>query len=333
MPTVLPSIGYIPKPVAAVVCVGFTLIYLAGFYVFVNIRTGKTGLSRNDPKVILARFKAVTVSSITAATVVWLLLNRYGAWEENTIGLDQIHSLLSILGVLTPSSIAATINVLVLPLLLTASLFLGPLSILYMEQCLIFQYHFDFKRDVLQTVSSLEGLRNYIVGPLTEEFVFRACVIAVLKFSGYSTNYLIFASSLYFGLAHLHHAWETYHSYGANAKALKTALLQSGFQFVYTTVFGWYVSWIFIRTDSVWAPTICHTFCNIMGFPDIGAISSFRPRTQKGKAVILIVQTKYILNNSINPVLWSLFFVGIIMFALLMNPLTSPKLYDSSIYM
>lgn len=37
-------------------------------------------------------------------------------------------------------------------------------------------------------------------GPLTEEFVFRACVIALLHFAGYSNMYLVFASSLYFGI-------------------------------------------------------------------------------------------------------------------------------------
>lgn len=44
------------------------------------------------------------------------------------------------------------------------------------------------------------------------------------------------------------------------------------FQFCYTTIFGWYVSFVFLRLGSVWPPIICHIFCNIMGFPDISGI-------------------------------------------------------------
>ncbi|KAH8551760.1 CAAX protease self-immunity-domain-containing protein [Umbelopsis sp. PMI_123] len=312
MTATLPSIGHVPILVATVACMSFTVVYLAGFYVFVDIRTGGTGRSRNEPKVIVARCKAVIISSILTAALVWLILRLYGAWPDSLSIVDQVHSLLWILGVIPPSSLLALLNVITLPIVLTASLFLGPLSLMYLDSSLIFQSNFSFERDVRQTFMSLEGLRNYVIGPLTEEFVFRACVIALLKFSGYSDMYLVFASSLYFGLAHLHHAWEKYHDYGANARALKAALLQSGFQFLYTTVFGWYVSWIFIRTDSIVAPTLCHTFCNIMGFPDVNAIKDYKPIIQR--------------------VLWCLFFSGIILFALLMKPLTDPSLYNSSVY-
>ncbi|GAB5590005.1 CAAX prenyl protease [Umbelopsis nana] len=216
--------------VATLACMGFTIIYLAGFYVFVDIRTGGTGRSRNEPMVILARCKAVLTSSVITIALVWILLNVYGAWPDTISLMDQFRSLLWILGVLPPTSLMALINVILLPLALTAILFLGPLFLMYLDQDLIFQANCNFKRDIIDAALSLEGMRNYIVGPLTEEVVFRACVIALLKFAGYSKMYLVFASSLYFGIAHLHHAWEKYHDYGANARALKTALLQSGKQ-------------------------------------------------------------------------------------------------------
>lgn len=154
--------------------------------------------------------------------------------------MDQFHTLLWVLGVLPPSSLLALINLVIIPVVLTATLFLGPLSLLYLERNLIFQTNCDFRRDVIDIMLSLEGMRNYIVvckrkgwggigrwctirspsytsrlallglshltetilfkGPLTEEFVFRACVIALLHFAGYSNMYLVFASSLYFGI-------------------------------------------------------------------------------------------------------------------------------------
>ena len=40
-------------------------------------------------------------------------------------------------------------------------------------------------------------------------------------------------------------------------------------QFAYTTVFGWYATFVFLRTGSVWAVMVVHTFCNWMGLPRI----------------------------------------------------------------
>jgi len=38
-------------------------------------------------------------------------------------------------------------------------------------------------------------------------------------------------------------------------------------QFTYTTLFGWYASYLFITTKTIWAPIAAHTFCNVMGLP------------------------------------------------------------------
>lgn len=50
---------------------------------------------------------------------------------------------------------------------------------------------------------SLEWVRNFVVGPGTEELVFRSCVLATLRFAQTeqpSRPYLIFTPPLYFGL-------------------------------------------------------------------------------------------------------------------------------------
>jgi prenyl protein peptidase len=108
---------------------------------------------------------------------------------------------------------------------------------------------------------------------MTEEFVFRACIIAILHEAGYSIKHLIYVSPLYFGIAHLHHAWGNYKQWGGTARALRNALLSSTFQFAYTTVFGWYASYLFVRTGNVWSPVLCHSFCNYMGFPELNNIN------------------------------------------------------------
>ena len=45
---------------------------------------------------------------------------------------------------------------------------------------------------------------------------------------------------------------------------------QVSFQFVFTTVFGWYSTYIFLCTGHLVGPVAVHIFCNWMGFPAIG---------------------------------------------------------------
>jgi prenyl protein peptidase len=65
--------------------------------------------------------------------------------------------------------------------------------------------------------------------------------------------------------AHIHHAYEFHLT---NPKAsLSVIVLRTLFQFVYTTIFGWYASFIYIHYQSLWAAVAVHMFCNMMGFP------------------------------------------------------------------
>jgi prenyl protein peptidase len=47
-------------------------------------------------------------------------------------------------------------------------------------------------------------------GPLTEELVFRSTILAVSSLARLSLASLVFATPLWFGVAHAHHAWEVY---------------------------------------------------------------------------------------------------------------------------
>ncbi|KAI8140799.1 hypothetical protein BJV82DRAFT_671176 [Fennellomyces sp. T-0311] len=285
--------------VANVACIAFGFIYVAGFYLF---RTKQNAnLSRNHPVTIKNRIRAVTFASIVTPFLVWLIM----------LSHPFNHSILQVLGLRLPSSVSE-LAALTGPVVLTAVLFLGPLVQLYYEQSLPYQSNFDFTRDVKSVFFSLLGQRNYVVAPITEEFVFRACMIAVLHHAGFSRAYLIFVSPMYFGLAHLHHAWENFHQWGSNKGALRLVLFSSTFQFCYTTVFGWYVSFVFLRLGSIWPPILCHTFCNIMGFPDVSDIQLQSPARQK--------------------VIKCAFAGGVVLFWCLLFPLTSPRNVGWSVY-
>ena len=87
-------------------------------------------------------------------------------------------------------------------------------------------------------------------------------------------------------LAHMHHVWENYNRFGRTRQALQRAVLitrkgaphrrrvqaESGlivFQFTYTTLFGFHATFLFLRTSSLFPSMFAHTFCNIMGFPQL----------------------------------------------------------------
>lgn len=83
--------------------------------------------------------------------------------------------------------------------------------------------------------------------------------------------------------------------------------VQVGFQAGYTTVFGWYASFLLLRTGHVIAPIGAHAFCNFMGFPDFSAAQA-HPR-----AVLLKI----------------LYPVGIVAFAVLLAPMSWPYMYSN----
>jgi membrane protease YdiL (CAAX protease family) len=41
------------------------------------------------------------------------------------------------------------------------------------------------------------------------------------------------------------------------------------FQLFYTTVFGAFAGFVYLRTGHTVAPVLCHAFCNFMGFPNL----------------------------------------------------------------
>ncbi|WFD24047.1 CAAX prenyl protease [Malassezia equina] len=63
-------------------------------------------------------------------------------------------------------------------------------------------------------------------------------------------------------------------NYVIPARAWKGALVQTALQFAYTTVFGWYATFLFQRTGTVWAPLVAHILCNFMGLPRLAPRSS-----------------------------------------------------------
>jgi hypothetical protein len=159
-------------------------------------------------------------------------------------------------------------------------------------------------------LSDLCFWRNYFISPFTEEFVFRSCMLPLL-----STHLGLFSciliTPLFFGVAHLHHIVEGLKMQDTPFRLL---LAQHTFQFVYTYIFGVYSSYLFLRTGNFFSSFLCHSFCNLMGFPNINElINEFRGRPKQ----IVILN----------------YFIGFLLFFALLPSYTDPLIYDNQTYL
>ncbi|XP_077313399.1 CAAX prenyl protease 2 isoform X3 [Lithobates pipiens] len=227
--------------VSILCCLTLACSYVGSLYVW------KSDLPRDHPAVIKRRFTSVLIVSSLSP----LFLS---VWKELT-GIKTDAAFLSLMGFRLECILTAT----VLPLLLTMILFLGPLVQLSMDCPWDFldglKVAFDPRFWIL-CITDMRWLRNQVIAPLTEELVFRACMLPMLV-PCTSPGTAIFTCPLFFGIGH------------------------------------------------IIGPVLCHSFCNYIGFPAI-----FTALDHPQRITILIF---YIL--------------GVVLFFLLLNPMTDPALY------
>jgi prenyl protein peptidase len=87
-----------------------------------------------------------------------------------------------------------------LPYLPVFLLFIGPLYTTFLAQSLPLQIRWGFRTHVISVFGTWQGLRNYIIAPITEELVFRGCVLAVYQLAGAKKRSMIFLSPFSFGV-------------------------------------------------------------------------------------------------------------------------------------
>ncbi|KAJ8008097.1 hypothetical protein DPEC_G00101230 [Dallia pectoralis] len=272
--------------VSVLACFLLACSYVGSLYVWRN------DLPRDHPAVIKRRFTSVLVVSALSPVFVWV-------WKVHT-GVTPGPSLLALMGVRFEGLIPA----IVMPLMLTMVLFLGPLIQMVMD-CPWGVV--DGVRVALDPwfwvlcLSDMRWLRNQVVAPLTEELVFRACMLPMLVPCA-SPLTAIFTCPLFFGVAHFHHVIELLRFRQGTVSGIFMAAV---FQFSYTAVFGAYTAFLFIRTGHLVGPVLCHSFCNHMGFPALNAALEHPHR-------ISVI---------------SCYLLGVLLFLLLLFPLTDPVYY------
>ncbi|KIV99924.1 hypothetical protein, variant 2 [Verruconis gallopava] len=120
---------------------------------------------------------------------------------------------------------------------------------------------------VVETFSSWTGWRNLVAGPVTEEIVFRSLLVPLHILAKVAPKNIVFITPLYFGIAHIHHLYEFRLTHPE--VPVLPAVLRTVVQFTYTSLFGFFATFVYLRTGSVYTAIAAHMFCNWMGLPRI----------------------------------------------------------------
>eukprot|EP00808_Paulinella_micropora_P008366 g79518.t1 len=273
-----------------ITCALLALCFVGSLYVW-----GGDVYNRNDPTVIKRRFISVLVVSFSSPFVLLLFHTRadLGPPWLSWIGLraDKLG------------------YALLLPLCHAGLLFAGSLLLLLLEGELNPRVQMQAIQDTWRDPTRrLIALRTYGVGPLTEEIVFRGAMTPLLAVAGWPFSVRLLTSPLLFALAHSHHLFNLVLHMGYSRQQ---AILNVVFQLFYTSLFGLYASFIFLRTGHLVAPLVVHMFCNYMGFPDTGWITDSSHFAYAHRYVVGAV-----------------FLLGIFAFIVSFPYLTAPALYN-----
>ncbi|KAI2630607.1 hypothetical protein GGR54DRAFT_161725 [Hypoxylon sp. NC1633] len=244
-----------PPPIstraAAFLLVVYTCIYVVPFYINPKTRPSQT-LSRDAPSVIRARITSVSLTCVVCSIITFVILTSQG----RATTAEALHAL----GYWPPGLVETGRC-----LLLTAVLFAGPLY----ERLVVNEEWRDWLdlRPLSEVLSEWTTWRNIVAGPLTEEMLFRSASVPLMLAAQTPVTTTIFLSPLVFGLAHLHHFYEfrVTHPHVAASLVLLRSLLQLG----YTTLFGAYATFLFLRSGSLLAVFLVHAFCNCLGLPRV----------------------------------------------------------------
>ncbi|XP_037603652.1 CAAX prenyl protease 2-like isoform X1 [Sebastes umbrosus] len=274
--------------VSVLSCLLLACLYVGSLYVW------RSSLPRDHPSVIKRRCASVLLVAALSPVVVKAWMH----WAD--VRVDA--SVWELMGVRLEGVVPAA----VLPLLLTMVFYLGPLVHSAMDNTEGFTGELLSAVDVQSwrlCVGDVVWLRNQVVAPVTEELVFRGAMLPMLLPCTGPTA-AVFMAPLFFGVAHFHHIVEQRR---LRKDSMSVILLVSGMQFLYTTVFGAFTAFIFMKTGHVVGPVLCHSFCNSQGLPDISSALQHPQRSA---------------------LLFS-YLMGLLLFLVLLFPLTDPFFYGA----
>ncbi|KAH7589425.1 CPBP intramembrane metalloprotease [Nakaseomyces glabratus] len=286
--------------------IGISLSYVAVLYI-TSKGIENYPARRDDPRVIKRRLKNVLMVSILNTAIVPLL---------HSIIVPQLSYKEAFLNIgIIPgyhqhgsSQIKLYIGTILKNLCLVMLLYIGPLTdmVLYYisnkESSILSAFREEFM--------NIWGLRNYIFAPITEELFYTSLLLntyLTLEPRKPKLTTLLWQPSLFFSIAHIHHAYEATLVGNFSTASI---IINTLFQMAYTGIFGAFTNFVFLRTGgNLWSCILLHSFCNVMGFPSGSELYEYFTVIKTPKSLKL----QHLLSIW-NKVYYILLFMGILFF-------------------
>ncbi|XP_003389726.1 PREDICTED: CAAX prenyl protease 2-like [Amphimedon queenslandica] len=250
---------------------------LAGSFVL-SLYLADGGRSRDHPLTVKRRITAVTMVTIASPLLLYVLA-----------GYPPLPTLLQLLGIKTEGLLRSV----TIPFILIPLLYAGPILQTLTSEGLVNPLA-DERPDII--------LRNYVVAPLAEEVVFRGCMVPLLL-PHLQSSWTIIIGPLFFGLAHIHHLIGRYLHEG---EPLLLGIINALFQTTYTSLFGMFSSYLFIRTGHLVTPVLSHSLCNVLGLPNFIGLRQHKYRYLVSVAYVAgLAGFIYFLPKLTNPVYYN----------------------------
>ncbi len=243
---------------ALLASLGLSCLFVVSLYVV------DQGLSRNHPITVRRRLLAIVGVCFCSPFYLWLC-------SDNQVKDGQ--SMSELLGVHT---LEGLLNALIFPVLLVLVLYAGPIVQCVSDGENPFEHIANERGDLI--------VRNYIIAPFAEEFVFRACMMPLLL-PTLGPQWTILCSPLFFGLAHVHHLLDWFRR--KDGTLFLNAILSILLQVVYTSVFGVFSAFLFYQTGQLASPVVSHILCNTLGLPPFETLGVHSHRTMVAAVYVI----------------------------------------------
>lgn len=257
--------------------------FVLNLYLFVPSHVQK--LDRSDVRQIKWRTFSVLITTVVASLTYPLLFYDEWSFDNRLILGDETMLLYLVRNMWGFKTINQTITF--LPCLHAAILYSGSFVTAILEDYILYlrlKERHDlsqnndkglFVRTIIKRRKQIikrtfpnvwQSSRDFIVAPFAEELIFRVCMIPPFLHNGQlSITQICWIVPIFFGFAHVHHAIRKLRE----GMPIQGVILATMAQFTYTTLFGAYVSYIYIKSGSLLAIALVHSFCNFMGLPNV----------------------------------------------------------------
>lgn len=135
----------------------------------------------------------------------------------------------------------------------------------------------SYLKNLKNEILSFDTFKALVIGPLTEEMIYRSFACSLWESAGISYLKTIFLLPFLFGVSHLNKVFLEKKLTEIRLRDFVPYLGVLGF----TTLFGWWEAFVWLKTHSFFTCSFIHTFCNYMQFPNFKEALEWKYKFQR----------------------------------------------------